>query len=130
MGAAVAPAHLKPGSDRREAVAEKQRDGGRHADVEARTRSAPVPVVAVHDGRGLGGELQQARREIEIEVRERVRNDAEHSLRGDYRAPTEKEQETLESDVTDRGQSSEVRGQENNGEMSGVELPGARASEP
>src|SRR5688572_4900219 len=65
---------------RREARAEKCGNGRRHADVQLRAGPAPMPIGAIHDGRRLRGKLEQARREIEIEVRERVLDGREHAL--------------------------------------------------
>src|SRR5688572_5054860 len=71
---------------RLEATAEKCGDGRRHTDAELHTGFAPDPIVAVHDGGRLGGELQQARRKIEIEMRERMLDGLEHALGGHGRA--------------------------------------------
>src|SRR5688572_28135473 len=69
-----------------EPAAEKRRDRRRYADVELGARPAPMQIVAIVDGCRRRGELEQARREVEVEVRERVRDRREHALGRDGRA--------------------------------------------
>src|SRR5688572_32869899 len=65
---------------RHEPVAEKYGDGRRHADLERRAGPAPAPIVAIHDSRRSRSELEQARREVEVEVCERVLHGLELAL--------------------------------------------------